>query len=242
MSQKTKISNGVKCDFTYQHYQEILKTALKKGYKFSLFSKYNSKNKKIIFLRHDIDVFPKLALKIAQIENKLGIKATYFFLLHCPLYNPLSKDVSQLIKKLRQMKHEVGLHVWKIQHLEQEIKMAGLLWEHKVKIVSFHNPTSNILNRKFKNIISTYEPHFFSEIEYISDSSMYWLKQCFCQFLWNGRYQKLQVLTHPVFWSNKKNSNLNKMYESALSEIHHSLRDYLIKDDPRWKKMLKTLK
>ena len=45
-----------KCDFTLRHYENILKSAKRKGFKFAFFIERNP-SQKTIYLRHDIDVF-----------------------------------------------------------------------------------------------------------------------------------------------------------------------------------------
>ena len=35
--------------------------------------------KKVVYLRHDVDLLTEDALKLAELENKIKVKATYFF-------------------------------------------------------------------------------------------------------------------------------------------------------------------
>lgn len=50
------------------------------GYEFSPICDYTENpGEKRIYLRHDIDTDPKIALKMAQVEHNLGIRGTYYF-------------------------------------------------------------------------------------------------------------------------------------------------------------------
>ncbi len=68
------------CGFTFQHYEETLKLAKEKGYSFSRLCDFddNKERELLILLRHDLDLpATQKVLSFAQIENKLGIKATH---------------------------------------------------------------------------------------------------------------------------------------------------------------------
>jgi hypothetical protein len=59
---------------------------------------------KYVILRHDIDKKPENALVFAELEHKLGIKATYYFLKNNDVFNP------DVIKKISGLGHEIGYH------------------------------------------------------------------------------------------------------------------------------------
>jgi hypothetical protein len=97
-----------KRDFTLEVYQDLLHSFLKNDYKFFTFSEYLSSNdkgnQKIVILRHDVDRKPANALKIAQMENELGIKASYYFRIVKKSYN------ENIIKEIVNLRHEIGYH------------------------------------------------------------------------------------------------------------------------------------
>ena len=68
------------------------------------------KGQKCFLIRHDVDWDLELALKIAQLENNLEIKSTYFILVTSELYNILSPSNKKLINKIKNLNHEIGLH------------------------------------------------------------------------------------------------------------------------------------
>jgi hypothetical protein len=55
-------------------------------------------------LRHDVDRLPKNALKVAQLENRLGIQSVYFFRMVSHVFKP------EIIKQIASLGHEIGYH------------------------------------------------------------------------------------------------------------------------------------
>ena len=88
-------------EFNYKGYTSLLETAINSGYKFVSFNEVKTINsEKFCVLRHDIDVSLKAAFEMAEIEHKLGIKATYFLMLRSPIYNLLSRSNHTYVKKI----------------------------------------------------------------------------------------------------------------------------------------------
>ena len=210
----------MKCNFTFKHYNEIIKTALQNGYKFLLFGENYKKHKKIIYLRHDVDISPNNVLKMANIEHKKGIKAVYFYLLHDVFYGILEKRVFDDMKELLKMGHEIGLHFdpefykTKIKNyydIEEAVLKDLEIFEkiigRRIKAVSFHNPSIiGIFRNKFrsKKILNVYSDIFFKNIKYLSDSLQSWKEGCLCKILSQKKYNKIQILIHPCCWNNKE--------------------------------------
>ncbi len=67
-------------DFTLFAYKQLISTLQSQGYFFQTFEEYIKNPKsKVVILRHDVDRKPENALVIAKIENKAGIRASYYF-------------------------------------------------------------------------------------------------------------------------------------------------------------------
>ena len=73
-----------------------------------LFNEFNGQ--KCFLIRHDVDWDIELAYKLAQLENNLEIKSTYFILVTSNLYNVFSPSNMKLINKIKNLNHEIGLH------------------------------------------------------------------------------------------------------------------------------------
>ena len=65
----------MKCDFSYQHYYEIIENFKKRGYSFGTFDK--EFKGKTVWLRHDLDHSIEKVVPIADIERTVGAKAAY---------------------------------------------------------------------------------------------------------------------------------------------------------------------
>ena len=67
-------------DFTLSIYKQLLQSLINSNYSFqSIQEFFQSPEDRCILLRHDIDRKPKNAMRIAKLENELGIKTTYYF-------------------------------------------------------------------------------------------------------------------------------------------------------------------
>lgn len=96
-------------DFTYRDYEGLLQSLKSSGYNITNYRDYKNYDRCAI-LRHDIDYDLRKALSIAEIEHKHGIKSTYFLLLTSDFYNLLSRDSAEVIRTLKDMGHDIGLH------------------------------------------------------------------------------------------------------------------------------------
>ena len=98
------------CDFTFRHYEEMLREAKDRGYTFVRHrDHWKTKNlDKVIFMRHDVDLNMRNAFIIGKREKKNEVVSTFFLRLHrYNLFDPMNYAITQ---KLREMNHEIGLH------------------------------------------------------------------------------------------------------------------------------------
>ena len=67
-------------NFTLKIYQSLISALRPAGYTFRTFEEFLSvpADGKVVILRHDIDKRPENALRMAQMEDAWGIKASYF--------------------------------------------------------------------------------------------------------------------------------------------------------------------
>ncbi len=211
------------CSFKLNHYKDVLKQALKLDYKISAFKDYPKINKfrKIILLRHDIDFNIERALEVAKIDNNLGIKATYFVRLHAKDYNPFEFKAYTILREILKMGHEIGLHseALDVSHITKENPVEIFKREKEIlesilniKIASaaqhgdFTGISRNYANYffgKYKKedvriLYQPFEDRFFKAMKYISDSLGSWREGCMCQHI--GKFDRLQICTHPNYW------------------------------------------
>ncbi|GAJ01979.1 unnamed protein product, partial [marine sediment metagenome] len=91
-------------DFTLEKYEELLQT-LEDFRIFTVLSYLEERPKSnFVILRHDVDRKPLNALRMAELENRRGIKSTYYFRSVKGVFNP------KIIRKIHGLGHEVGYH------------------------------------------------------------------------------------------------------------------------------------
>ncbi len=67
-------------DFTYSGYNSLISLLKDQNYSFSSYHNW-TKHKKSVILRHDVDYSIEDSLKLSELEQRLGVKSTYFILL-----------------------------------------------------------------------------------------------------------------------------------------------------------------
>lgn len=209
----------MECNFTIRHYKETIALAKQKGYIFSTMRDYdkNINNYKVIFMRHDVDMSVQNALKFAEIENEMGVKATYFIRIHCD-YNIFSFKNYKLIKLLLKSGHEIGLHhevdfsrIYEEDEKEffnRAMKVLETVTGAKIAGITPHEPSriKTLVNegnlKEFGLEYEGYSSKFTKEAKYISDSSCRWREGCMCEFIKKDT-PKLCITVHPFWWYEK---------------------------------------
>jgi peptidoglycan/xylan/chitin deacetylase (PgdA/CDA1 family) len=223
--------------------------SVKNKYYFGTFSEFPKlmKIKKIILLRHDVDISLDCALKLAKLEHEHGLKATYFILLHSEYYNALSESNQIKIKEISDLGHEIGLHYDTnflsknnknaILQIKQESEILSNLIGKKIKSIAQHNTSiSSSLNIESNpDFIDPRSVDILQKIMYISDSGHYWREGCMCKHI--NKHEKLQILTHPIWWNDDsrtieksfeqfKNDQIKKI-DNDISNHKNMLKNYL---------------
>jgi len=94
-------------DFTLEKYRHLCRCLLDRGFTPVTLSGYllqpNREPSRCVILRHDVDLFPSTALRMATLERDLGIQASYYFRYPFTFHPPTIRAVAAL-------GHEVGYH------------------------------------------------------------------------------------------------------------------------------------
>ncbi len=213
-------------DFTEKNFRKLVKLA-KSKYQFVTYDQLEKADRFILW-RHDIDFSVHRALSLAKIESEEEIVGTYFFRLSSNCYNSLEEEITKKAKAILKLGHHIGLHFdlssypirseeELIKYLRFEKKIFEELLDTELKVFSFHNPSSEILkNNKFKyaDMINTYAEYFQSNVGYCSDSNGYWRNQRLQDMLEKSEEERLQVLTHPVWWQKTIMSPKERIWRS----------------------------
>jgi len=186
--------------FTYENIKQEYQQVISLGYQFITCQEYvylkkeNKLSKNTVVNRVDIDFSVKKSLRLIEIFNELGIKASFFLRLHAPEYNPFSFENYKIIKFLIDSGHELGYHsevidqsiIWNEDAKEcllRDIKVINEMFNINIKGVASHGGMTGDNNldfwkeRKASDFNLLYEaydhqPEFnlFQEAFYVSDS------------------------------------------------------------------------
>jgi hypothetical protein len=123
-----------------------------------------------VIIRHDVDRMPKNALMMSKIEEKLGIRATYYFRYTKETFN---RDI---IKKIYDLGHEIGYHYETLSKSKGDQTESKMIFKRElddfrkicdIKTVSMHgSPLSKYINDE----IWVYSS--FKEFDLLGDGSI----------------------------------------------------------------------
>ncbi|MAR62460.1 MAG: hypothetical protein CMC45_01100 [Flavobacteriaceae bacterium] len=222
----------------FENYSSFIEKFHKKGYKSYFFEEFDNKKNNQLIIRHDIDLDIDLALEIAQIENAINAKSTYFFLIRSESYNLLSIENIEKVKKIRDLGHKISIHfdlmIYKDVHegLNKEIEIFENFFDEKIEIISIHRPNKDFLNNpeNFFNVRTSYENKFTKDnISYFADSSGLFRFGNPLDSLDFKENQNIQLLTHPVWWTTNQN-DVNSCVESVIENKNIKIREHFQKN------------
>ena len=230
-------------DFTITNYQKLLSIA-SKHYSFNFFEQAIKLDS--IILRHDLEFSLEIALKMAQIEESLGIKSTYFVQLHSEFYNTLEKKSILQLLEIKNLGHQIGLHFdshfWNISsenELDEKLvfdkEILEKLLDTSIKVFSFHNNndfTLSCRNETYGGLINVYSDYFRDNYDYNSDSLGYWRFERLENILKQRKYDKLQVLIHDGMWQEEilpPRQRVFKVIDNNANRLKQLYDDFLVK-------------
>ena len=134
------------CDFSLEHYREILRAAGEGGYRFAFFGSPPSEGD--LFLRHDVDLSLEAALEMAELEAEEGVATTYLLMTRSVFYNLASREGERAIARLRELGHQVGLHAVHPQ-VELDARFDP--------VVAWHNPEPAFMTAPIDGVVNVME-------------------------------------------------------------------------------------
>ncbi len=108
-------------DFTFAKYRELCDNIVESEYTPLSVEKYltlKDKPEHFIIMRHDVDSEPEYALKMARLENELGITSSYYFRYLDGLFR------IDIIKAIAKLGHEIGYHYEVLNKAEGDYNQA----------------------------------------------------------------------------------------------------------------------
>ncbi len=206
------------CDFSLEHYREILRAAGEGGYRFAFFGSPPSEGD--LFLRHDVDLSLEAALEMAELEADEGVATTYLLMTRSVFYNLASHEGERAIARLRELGHQVGLHA-----VHPEVELDARF----DPIVAWHNPEPAFMTAPIDGVVNVMEQTHFDPATYRSDSNHRWRSGCPHDELRAGAFPWLQLLVHPEIWVYPGSTMAATM--QAMLDAQRAHRFALLRDD-----------
>jgi hypothetical protein len=190
-----------------------------------------------LILRHDIDISPTLALPMAEIEDAVGIRSTYFVALHLS-YNVHQPKNANAIRTMAEMGHEIGFHYDGLLYpgekasleenlalLDRHVEILTQICSMPVVSIARHNPSIAKESDPFKAAVkynNAYDGRLFQNTLYISDSCGAWRAGGLSPCWHEPRPKRLYLLIHAEQWAETTNQDrmarFEIMRERAMSE------------------------
>ena len=204
--------------FSYLEYQQIVNS-----YKPMIkdFSEINHDDDHFCLLRHDVEFLMDRALRMAEIDSDLGVQSSFFFQVMNSAYNPMSIENKNILKKILDCGHNIGLHLY-LSHIDREdpdlvitelnrqTSILEMCLEKEIDRFSYHRPPKWALPLDLSEdttLINAYSDLFFEvlensnvpeKIKYFSDSNHNWN---YGHPLEPNSYKCFQLCIHPDEWS-----------------------------------------
>jgi hypothetical protein len=197
------------CAFDLAHYRELLDAAREGGYRYAFFDREPTPGD--LLLRHDVDLSLEAAVTLAELEAEEGASATYFLMTQSIFYNLASPVGERAVERIRELGHRIGLHaVWPRAELDDRFD----------PVVAWHNPDPPFMREPVDGAVNVMAEPFGAN--YRSDSNQRWRSGCPHDELRAGRFEWLQLLTHPEIWVYPGSTMRETML--AMLDAHRELR------------------
>ncbi len=212
--------------FTYYEHKKFLENIHKK-YKIHKLKDWNSEPG--IILRYDVDFSLEAARNIAEIQEEIGIRSSFFIRLTSSFYNPMSIENREILKYLTKNDFEVGLHfdpsVYKVAShhelltkLKQEFSILESITDQNLESVSLHNPSVTGEYPIFAEYKNAYSDLIFNKDIYLSDSRMKFRMDPY-EFIQRADDNVLQIVFHPSHFTKRGDDYLPIIQELTLNYL-----------------------
>jgi hypothetical protein len=213
-------------DFTLEAYGAYLQLARGAGYEFCRFEEVQRPPELAIFLRHDIDFTPLRVAPMAEVERRHAATATYCFQPDSRNYEIASDATTSAVRTILELGHVLGLHFDAttigsddevVRRVAEQARRLEDRFDTAVRTVSFHMPGRRPVGhlQLSDGLINTYDPRFFEQIGYVSDSNQHWRGKDLAALLRARAHPHLQLLIHPMWWREEPGTMLEKLEELA---------------------------
>lgn len=218
--------------FSFTAFGTIIESVKAAGYTFCRFDSPDLRQEQRFFLRHDVDVSPRCALTLGELEYEQGVAGNFFFQINADTYNAFDRGTLDIVKRLRDLGHCVGLHIDEEllgdneDHIGRTIDWFDRCVTPIDRVISFHRPTPAVLGRDFGGFANTYAPRFFDSESYLSDSRRDLRFWPVLEDWLRARRPMIQLLLHPVWWY--PHATIEALWQDLRARREAELKRYLL--------------
>ncbi|MBK8096861.1 MAG: hypothetical protein IPK26_07130 [Planctomycetes bacterium] len=197
------------CTYSLPHYRHLLQVA-RDRYWLPLVKEVarGLPDRPFCLIRHDVDITPWAALRMAELEAEEGVRTTYYYRLHAPFYNLMDGAVLDSVQAVAAMGHEVGLHyepgffldrgMDPVAGTRSDIRTFEELVGFRTHTIAQHQPAAGpVLGDISADHPCAYQPALVRAIPYFGDSGFHWREGCVCT---KFAHERLHTLIHPHSW------------------------------------------
>jgi hypothetical protein len=193
--------------------------------------------------RHDIDYSPQRALVLARMEAARELRCVYHIAPSGRYYNVLEPETAEILREISALGHEVGLH------FDMDVFPAGIvddtaflgrvqLEKSIIECVTGQTPTSFSFHNhamheqrlsasiEIGGMLNLASPEFYQGIRYLSDSNGIWRTETLETLMSQTPVPKLQVLTHPVWWTPEAMTPYQRFLRTVDGRRHANVSFY----------------
>jgi len=198
------------CSYSLPHYRFLLRKA-KASHRLLHVQDvaFGKPDEDFFLIRHDVDISPWAALTMAELEHEEGVGTTYYFRLHAPYYNLLGEGMAEIVLRIAELGHEVGLHyepgyfldrgLDPVEGTRRDIRVFEDLVGFRTRTIAQHQPAQGpVLDEISPDHACAYQPELVREMPYFGDSGFHWREGCVCTKL---DLPQLHTLIHPHSWT-----------------------------------------
>lgn len=192
-------------DFTIKKYKELISALKDAGYEFVTYAEYceGLRTDKLVVMRHDVDRSVERARRLAEVENEMGVKASYYF---------REKFIGDDVVCIASLGHEVGYHYEELVTEKGDVERAYVRFMRNVcalrelvdvKTITMHGSPMSRFDSKdmwrvydYKKLGLIGEPQFdvdWNDMFYLTDTGR----------SWNGVSRRDKVAERVLAWKAK---------------------------------------
>lgn len=181
-----------------------LRRALDRGYRFVGFAEALSLDPaddgRYLLLRHDVEVSPDLAGRVAELEAELGVSSAWFFMISGGFYDLLAHRA--VVRRVRALGHTLGFHYDACDDIAEGLDILSVVAGQRVAQIAQHNPS--LVPRpplERPDVVDAYDARLTGpqRFVYVSDSGMRWRGKPLDALVEEGT-PRIYALCHPESW------------------------------------------